>query len=170
MQERINGERFTVVEPTPLLGRCIEGARRALEAAGVHVDVGEPLDFGAATELTPTLAVWAATDGPAVRPPDLVVELRTESTSRYVLGPKRMAYARNAVPELWFVDPWHGRVAVLVAGPDGDFPWPPGLYDKDAVLTPTRLPGARISMGALLAEWPADRGREPADDELWYEL
>jgi len=36
--------------------------------------------------------------------PDIVIEVRSPSTWRYDLGPKRGAYEHAGVPELWFVD------------------------------------------------------------------
>lgn len=36
--------------------------------------------------------------------PDLAVEVRSPSTWRYVLGPKKSAYERRGLPELWLVD------------------------------------------------------------------
>jgi Uma2 family endonuclease len=36
--------------------------------------------------------------------PDIVIEVRSPSTWRYDLGPKRRAYERARVAELWFVD------------------------------------------------------------------
>ncbi|MCS6964636.1 MAG: Uma2 family endonuclease, partial [Thermoflexus sp.] len=37
-------------------------------------------------------------------PPDLVIEILSESTRDYDLGEKRMAYREVGIPEIWWVD------------------------------------------------------------------
>jgi Uma2 family endonuclease len=44
--------------------------------------------------------------------PDLCVEVRSPSTWRYNLGPKKRGYERGGVPELWLVDDKEQRVLV----------------------------------------------------------
>ncbi|MEX1009155.1 MAG: Uma2 family endonuclease [Acidimicrobiia bacterium] len=44
--------------------------------------------------------------------PDIVIEVRSPSTWRYDIGPKRAAYEQAGVAELWFVDPDSETVAV----------------------------------------------------------
>jgi len=172
--ERVNGERFTAVEPTPLLAACIADAREALRAAvaeaapGASVEAGGILAFGPGTELSPTLVV-RADGGNLAGVPDLVVEFRTESTGRYVLGPKRMVYSRFRVPEFWYVDPLRRRVAVLRSGGE-EYAWPPEEQGVEAVLEPYRLPGVRVPVRALVSDRFAGRiVVDPADAD-WLEV
>ena len=39
-----------------------------------------------------------------VGPPDIAVEVRSDSTWRYDNGTKRSVYEQNALPELWLID------------------------------------------------------------------
>ncbi len=48
---------------------------------------------------------WPAEDvSHLVGPPDIAVEVRSESTWRYDVGKKMTVYERNGLPELWLVD------------------------------------------------------------------
>lgn len=46
--------------------------------------------------------------------PDLVVEIASPGTASYDRREKQDAYARNGVPEYWWIDPAHRTVEVLV--------------------------------------------------------
>ena len=46
----------------------------------------------------------ARPDERAYAMPDLAVEVRSPSTWRYDIGPKKSGYERNGLPELWLVD------------------------------------------------------------------
>lgn len=170
--ESVDGERFATVAPTPRLEGCIAVAVETLRSAapGAKVEVGRSLDLGSGTMLIPTIAVYVGGRGDGGAPPDLVVELRVESTSRYVLGPKRLGYSRHGAPELWFVDPWRRRVAVLVAVGGGEigYRWPPSERRLGERLESAALDRAP-TVDDLLAGWPADVGREPEPGERWWE-
>jgi Uma2 family endonuclease len=173
--ERVIGERFTAVEPTPLLAALIEGARLELAAAvaavapQAEVTSGRRWRFDTGTELTPSIVVSRPGGGEAPVP-DLVVEFRTESTGRYVLGPKRMAYSRFRVPEFWYVDPLRRRVAVLRSLDGDEYGWPPEEHDADGVLESRHLPGLRVPVRALVGSAFAVTGRGPAPpDDDWLE-
>jgi Uma2 family endonuclease len=164
--ERVYGERFASVQPTPLLAALIEAARGELEKAaapGTEVAAGRAWEFGPGTELVPSIIV-ARANGSAAAVPDLVVEFRTESTGRYVLGPKRLVYSRFRVPEFWYVDPLRRRVAVLRAAGGGQYGWPPEEWDEDAVLEPCSLPGVRVPVRALVGS-----SITPLDGDAWLE-
>jgi Uma2 family endonuclease len=176
--ETVNGERFTAVEPTPLLAACIDAAEQALTAAvaavspPVTVIARKRWEFGPGTELSPSLVVVPADQagnghGPHV--PLLVVEFRTESTGRYVLGPKRMVYSRFRVPEFWYADPLNRRVAVLRAREAGDYEWPPEERAAGEVLEPRPLPGVSIAVDDLLGPSFKDGSRRRHADggEEW---
>lgn len=169
IHETVEGERFATVAPTPRLARCIAAAAAALErgAPAADVVVGEELRLGPRTTLVPTISLFDG-DGERARP-SLVVEFRVESTSRYVLGPKRLGYSRNGAPEVWFVDPWRSRVAVLRAeGPEPGYGWPPGERRPGERL-PTEALANPLTVDELLAGWPGDVGREPEPGERWWE-
>lgn len=170
IHETVEGERFATVEPTPRLARCIAAAAAALErgAPGAAVVVGAELRLGPRTTLVPTISLFA---GPGEREgPSLVVEFRVESTSRYVLGPKRLGYSRHGAPEVWFVDPWRSRVAVLRADGSGGpgYGWPPGERRPGEPL-PIEALANPLTVDELLAGWPSDVGREPEPGERWWE-
>jgi Uma2 family endonuclease len=170
--ERIAGERFTSVEPTPLLAKRIGRTRdvlaRALEGRAV-VEVASGWEFGPDTELVPSIVVTSAgpqNGGP--RLPDLVVEFRTESTGRYILGPKRVVYSRYRVPEFWYVDPRGRRVAVLRSEEGAEYGWPPRVYGEDDVIEVARFPGARVDARSLLGPPPpVASSTQDADVEAW---
>lgn len=176
MIERIDGECFTTVPPTPLLATCIGAAERLLREAltaavpDAVVESFRTWSFTNATQLTPAVTARRGKPGEdGSHIPELIVEFRTESTARYILGPKRMAYARHGVPEFWFADLTRQRIAVLTPGDGGEYGWPPVITGPAARLVPAGFPGAEVQAGALLGAWPAGRVREPADDEAWYE-
>jgi Uma2 family endonuclease len=152
--EEIFGERFISVEPTPVLAGCIAAGRDALavalgERARVHLSL--EWEFDPSTRLVPSIVVSRSTEdngGPVV--PDLVVEFRTESTGRYILGPKRMVYSRFRVPEFWYVDPRGRRLAVLRSRGGGEYDWPPLVVGDGDVLELSRFPGTMVQASALL--------------------
>jgi Uma2 family endonuclease len=152
--EEIAGERFTSVEPTPLLAECIASARAALESGlgeRAEVAVSAGWEFEPQTRLVPSIVVVRDHAGNGRAPiPDLVVELRTESTGRYILGPKRMVYSRFRVPEFWYVDPRHRRMAILRSNDGGEYDWPPLLATDGDSVTLTRFPDVSISVRDLL--------------------
>jgi Uma2 family endonuclease len=179
--ELVNGERFTSVEPTPLLAGCIAAAGMALAAAvrerfpDAEVAERRNWKFDPRTELTPSIVVCASgpvgadgngNGGPAV--PDLVVEFRTESTGRYVLGPKRMVYSRFRVPEFWYVDAMRRRVAVL-RSEGQDYEWPPAARVEGDVLEPRRLPGVRVPVTAVVGSAFVPCAPADEDPTLWLE-
>lgn len=94
-----------------------------------------------------------ALDAPAqLVPPDLVVEVRSPSTWKYDLGPKRERYERWGVGELWLVD---GRSrSVLVHRRSG--PSHPALdvaleLAEDGVLASPSLPGFALPVRDVFA-------------------
>ena len=176
--EQVNGERFTAVEPTPLLAALIAEARDALAAAiaPVHpaatVTAGRSFQFAPGTELSPSIVVSARSEdanGSALLPA-LVVEFRTESTGRYVLGPKRMVYSRFRVPEFWYVDPLLRRVAVLRSAGGDEYTWPPSEHEAGDVLEAHALPGVSVPVRALVGTaFERDPRARGTDTEEWLE-
>lgn len=122
--ERIDTHRFVSEPPTEFLAsatRRLTAALAARLAPGAELLIDTLLDLGRA-ELQPDLTVRSADDSL----PLLVVEVRRESTDRYALGLKRMAYGRAGIPEYWFADPVFGRLLVMRLGAgEPDYPWPP---------------------------------------------
>jgi Uma2 family endonuclease len=117
--ELLGGNRFTRVDRTPLLREMIERLRGTLEEAlrpsapGARVLVGADVLLSPQTAVIPDLTVFL---GPTWDVPDLIVEYRAESTDRLFFGPKRLAYARALVREVWFADPGKRTVTALRLG------------------------------------------------------
>ena len=98
-------------------------------------------------------AARVALDAPAqLEPPDLVVEVRSQSTWRYDVGPKRERYERWGVGELWLVDGESRTVRVCRrssrAAPSFDVELE--LGEDDAVRSPL-LPGFELPVRAIFA-------------------
>ncbi|MFC8669303.1 Uma2 family endonuclease [Streptomyces sp. NPDC057199] len=168
--ERVNGERFTTVELTPLLTALIEQAHQQLveavqaTAPGLVVVANQLWHFDPGTEMQPSLLV--SRYGEATRP-ELVVEFRVESTARYIMGPKRMVYGRHRVPDFWYVDPLRRRVAVLRSQAGEDYRWPPAVYAAEDVLAPAGIPALRVPVSSLVGQL-FDRhpqAETPVDDD-----
>lgn len=138
--ELIGGQRFTRPERTPLLRAVIDRAQALLQiefdAVALDVQIKRDVDLLLSTHavLIPDLAVFC---GATSDVPDLVIEYRAESTDRLFFGPKRLAYARARVPELWFVDVAQAVVSVMRLGGTLDYPWPADTYgDAETFATP----------------------------------
>lgn len=168
--ERVNGERFTTVELTPLLAALIKQAHQQL-ATAVHATVPELVvvanqlwHFDPGTEMRPSLLVSRDAEGTR---PELVVEFRVESTARYIMGPKRMVYERHRIPEFWYVDPLRRRVAVLQSHAGADYRWPPAVYTADDVLVPAGIPALRVPVSSLVGQLfdCHPRAETPVDDD-----
>jgi Uma2 family endonuclease len=151
--ELLAGQQFAWSRRTPLQRSLIDGAERALTAALSHLDpnarvLREPdLLLTAQAAVIPDLAIFR---GPTWTLPDLVVEYRVESTDRLFFGPKRLAYARARVPEVWFVDVTKRTVTVLQLTAALDYPWPPQRYGSGEMLVSKAIPSLEISALDLL--------------------
>lgn len=151
--ELVYGEQFVSVQPTPYLAAVIKGAADAIRAAvgpGSTVVVDAETSFGPSTVLRPDVAARL----PGVHEtatPDLVIEVRTESTDRYALGPKRLVYSRHRVPQYLFVDPVARVVRQLRAEPGvPDYPWPPSDFGADDTIALLAFRGATVAVRDLL--------------------
>lgn len=150
--EIIDGQQFAWVERTPLLQRLIgrtAGLLRAkLKERGIEatVRVCEPLALGPRTTVIPDLAVF--TPGEAI--PKLVVEYRSESTERYVLGPKRLIYARAGIPEMWFVEPHAAHVLTLAEHRGLDYVWPAREHRAGDAVASRIFPGVALRVADLI--------------------
>lgn len=82
-------------------------------------------------------------------PPDLVIEVLSESTRKVDLGQKLRAYARYKVPLYWAVDPDGEKVFVYEAA-GGFYPAQPRMLDAQDDLTTPLLGELRILIGHLL--------------------
>lgn len=82
--------------------------------------------------------------------PDLAIEVRSPSTWRYDIGAKKAAYERNALAELWLVDPTTSdvfvfrRSSVKVASFDVALELGP-----DDTLTSPQLPGFAVALATI---------------------
>lgn len=76
--------------------------------------------------------------------PDLVLEIRSESTARYDWTVKRELYARHGVKEYWLVDPEAATVAVLLL--DGGALKVAGVYGEKDTLAAAVIDGFSIAL------------------------
>ncbi len=92
-------------------------------------------------------------------PPDLVIEVLSESTRGYDLGEKRVAYREIGVPEIWFVDP--EEQVVIVEGRESGYL---GETVRKGWVVSRTVPGFQIR-----AEW---LWQEPLPSvlECWEEM
>ncbi len=136
--ELVDGHLFVSALETPYLERFIANADRVVRAAarGLDVRTNQPIEFDERNLLIPDIAILS--DGPL---PRLVIEVRSDSTERYALGPKRMVYARAKITEYWFLDPRASSVAVLrFTAPEPDYVWPPRYFHPGDELPAGVLP------------------------------
>jgi Uma2 family endonuclease len=151
--ELIGGQQFTRPERTPHLRALVDHAQAALEAgmrlvarSGCVLRDADVLLTVAAVAI-PDLALYR---GPTCEVPDLIVEYRAESTDRLFFGPKRLAYARARVPELWFVDPSKSQITVLRLGAALDYPWPAETLGPADLIRSSAIPSLALPAKALL--------------------
>jgi Uma2 family endonuclease len=112
------------------------------------VEIRRPLRTGPRTRVVPDISVFAR-EGETV--PDLVVEMRTESTDRLALGPKRLVYARAGVGDYWFLDPQAGQARRLwTIRASTDYGWPAAMLGPADVLESFRFPALRVPVSELL--------------------
>lgn len=150
-REEIDGAVFARQPVTALLREAIETVAGVLrDALGDRalVEISRPLTVSAQTRLVPDLSIsWRI--GQQV--PDVVMEMRTESTDRFALGPKRLVYARAGVPAFYFLDPQAGVLRTMLAVPHQlDYRWPPSSQHRGESIELAGFPGVRLQVGDLL--------------------
>jgi len=147
------GQQFTRPERTPRLRALIDGAQIAIERASRDVAPDAKVLRDADVLLSvqavaiPDLALYRAETWGV---PDIVVEYRAESTDRLFFGPKRLAYGRARIPEVWFVDATKECVTVLRLGAGIDYPWPAEIYGRGETIRSSSVPGLNVRTDALL--------------------
>jgi Uma2 family endonuclease len=150
--ELIGGQQFTRPERTPHLRALVDDAQAALESGMRLVARNGCVLRDADVLLTvhavaiPDLALYR---GPTCDVPDLIVEYRAESTDRLFFGPKRLAYGRARVPELWFVDASKALVTVLRLGDGLDYPWPAQTFGAGELLRSSAIAGLALPAEVL---------------------
>ncbi len=83
--------------------------------------------------------------------PDLAIEVRSPSTWRYDIGPKKDTYERLGLPELWLVDTKAEKVLVnRRSAPDGPTFDVAVEVGATEALTSSLLPGFSLSVAELL--------------------
>ena len=150
----IGGQQFTRPERTPFLAALVDRAQREIEAVCRRVarnaivlrDADVLLSVQAVA--IPDLTLYR---GATHEIPDLIVEYRAESTDRLFFGPKRLAYARARIPEVWFVDAGKATVTVLRLGASIDYPWPAETYGPDDTIVSSTIRNLAIPAAILLA-------------------
>lgn len=156
--EIIDRTLFARSEPTALLRRAIEeiaGALTdALAAAGDPpvVEVWRPLVVDSGNQVISAVSVRRRRDQVL---PDLVLEVRLESTDRYSLGPKRLVYGRAGIPEFCFLDPQAGVMKVMRSGGDHrmDYVWPAATLEPGQYYRPLLWPGVAVDVCRLLPRY-----------------
>ena len=122
----------------------IDHAARVLEDAftrsNIHALVARERDLllTSHTTMIPDLTVFLNATTHEV--PDLVIEYRAESTDRLFLGPKRLAYARAGIREVWFAEPANGTIVALRRSEALDFPWPAPTYGFGETISAESIP------------------------------
>jgi len=82
--------------------------------------------------------------------PDLAVEVRSPSTWRYDVGPKKAGYERHGLPELWLVDTAAEEVLVFRRSSAEAHAFDEALeLERDQRLTSPRLPGFGLELAEL---------------------
>lgn len=149
--ESIDGARFVQQPDTALLLQAIEDVAAALRSAldgQAVVEVTRPLSVNERTQLVPDVSIRREVEQAV---PDIVIEMRTESTDRFALGPKRLVYARAGVPEYYFLDPQAGVLRKMVSGPEElDYGWPATALGRGEYVELTSFPGVRLEVNDLL--------------------
>jgi Uma2 family endonuclease len=89
-------------------------------------------------------------DPPPYAVPDLVVEVRSPSTWRYDIGPKKRRYEQHGLPELWLVDTAADEVLVFRRSSPkaAEFDVCLELARGDALTSP-QLPGFALALDEL---------------------
>lgn len=152
--ETIDGARFDREPATHLLQDGIMAVavvlREALQDQAI-VDVSRPLVVNERTQLVPDLSIRRDATQDL---PDVVIEMRTESTDRFALGPKRLVYARAGVSEFYFLDPQAGVLRKMMTGPEElDYGWPAQSLHRGDSVELTAYPGVRLPVSALLPDY-----------------
>ncbi len=160
--ELLGGQRFTRPERTPLLTAMVTRAQFAIELAlrdvlpDAHVRRDPDVLLSTLAAVIPDLAVYRT---PTSTAPDLVVEFRAESTDRLFFGPKRLAYARARIPEVWFADPGKATVTVLRLSDALDYVWPAEMYSIDDAIPSSSISGLAATLLPSVSPRAESRGR-----------
>jgi Uma2 family endonuclease len=169
--EVVQGVRFVVQPPTPLLERTIDrlvdvlaDVIAASSRAG-SVERTTPLMAGTDSVVVPDVIVRGG-DGQACDV-EMVVLVRGESTARYALGPKRLAFQTAGIGEYWFFDPVGQTLSVMdLDRRTGEYRWPPRTYGPAATVPVTAYPPGEIRVDDLLAVgWTGRRRPRPMTAE-----
>lgn len=155
--EIIDGTLFAHPELTPLLVRAIEQIADALanalaDASGPPaVEAFRPVVIDPHNQVIPAVSVRHAREQLL---PDLVLEVREESTDRYSLGPKRLVYGRAGIREFCFLDPQAGRMRVMRSGGHPlDYEWPALSLEPGQQYRPLDWPHIAIEVNTLLPRY-----------------
>ncbi len=84
--------------------------------------------------------------------PDLIVEIRSDSTAERDGTLKRALYAEHGVQEYWLADPEAMTITVLLLGEDGFAEV--ATYQKGQTLTSPTLPGFSVNLDELFRPCP----------------
>jgi Uma2 family endonuclease len=165
--EVVQGVRFVVQPPTPMLERTIDrlvdvlsDVIAASSRAG-SVERTTPLMAGTDSVVVPDVIVRGGDAEPC--DVEMVVLVRGESTDRYALGPKRLAFQTAGIGEYWFFDPVGQTLSVMdLNRRTGEYRWPPRTYGPAATVPVTAFAPGEIRVDDLLAVgWTGRRRPRP---------
>ncbi len=157
--EIVDGELFVTPSPIPLHQRIIGNLFARLWNYVKEHDLGEayvaPLDvaFTNTTVLEPDLLFVSKArlhiigEKNLSGPPDLVVEVLSESSSRLDREIKPKQYALYGVPEFWRIDPWAKTVEVFRLN-QGNYELAASLVFGDDLTSPL-FPGLSLPVSSL---------------------
>lgn len=169
--EVVQGVRFVVQPPTPLLERTIDrlvdvlsDVIAASSRAG-SVERTTPLMAGTDSVVVPDVIVRGGDAEPC--DVEMVVLVRGESTDRYALGPKRLAFQTAGIAEFWFFDPVRQTLSVMALdGRTGAYQWPPRTYGPAATVPVTAFTPGEIRVDDLLdVGWTERRRPRPTTSD-----
>ncbi len=157
--EIVDGELIVTAAPIPLHQKIVLNlGSRLLEHVRKH-RLGEiyvaPLDivFTRSTVLEPDLIFISRNrlhivgEKNLTGPPDLVVEVLSESTARLDRDVKPKQYALYGVPEFWLIDP-NGKTVEIFRLREGAYELAARLSYKDTLESPL-FPGLRLPVSSL---------------------
>jgi hypothetical protein len=153
--EVVQGVRFVVQPPTPLLERTINrlvdllnDVIKSSPRTG-RVERSAPLTAGTDSVVVPDILVRGGGEEP--RDVEMVVLVRGESTDRYALGPKRLAFQTAGIAEFWFLDPLRRTLSVMALDRrTGMYSWPPARYGPASSVPVTSFAPGEIRVDDLL--------------------
>ena len=157
--ELIDGELMMAPSPSISHQRVVFALGKLMDTFAVKLDLGEviipPADvvLSDTDTVQPDLMFISKERSDIITPanvqgaPDLVVEVRSDSTARRDWTDKRELYALHGVKEYWLADPDAETVTILLLGEQGFEE--AGVYWKGQTLHSPTLPGFSVNLSDI---------------------